>query len=163
MKSMTGYGRNRYTDDIHEIEVEIKSVNNRFLDASFRMPRELSYLEAELKDLLNKKLKRGKVSININYKSFQSNQLELNEDNLKSYWNLYKKAAEIVGEDSRIPLVNILSEPNVITLKEAERVFDESETGVVPLLKRLMPTNPTKQVEQYEKLSRVSLEESLAK
>lgn len=50
-----------------------------------------------------------------------------------------------------------------ITLKEAERVFDDSEKGVVPLLKRLMPTNATKQVEQYEKLSRVSLEESLAK
>ncbi len=50
-----------------------------------------------------------------------------------------------------------------ITLKEAERVFDESEKGVVPLLKRLMPTNADKQVEQYEKLSRVSLEESLAK
>ena len=50
-----------------------------------------------------------------------------------------------------------------ITLKEAERVFDDSEKGVVPLLKRLMPTNAGKQVEQYEKLSRVSLEESLAK
>lgn len=50
-----------------------------------------------------------------------------------------------------------------ITLKEAERVFDDSEKGVVPLLKRLMPTNTTKQVEQYEKLSRVSLEEGLAK
>jgi len=50
-----------------------------------------------------------------------------------------------------------------ITLKEAERVFDDSEKGVVPLLKRLMPTNTGKQVEEYEKLSRVSLEESLAK
>lgn len=50
-----------------------------------------------------------------------------------------------------------------ITLKEAERVFDDSEKGVVPLLKRLMPTNTTKQVEEYEKLSRVSLEEGLAK
>jgi len=50
-----------------------------------------------------------------------------------------------------------------ITLKEAERVFDDSEKGVVPLLKRLMPTNPSKQAEQYEKLSRISLEESLAK
>ncbi len=50
-----------------------------------------------------------------------------------------------------------------ITLKEAERVFDDSEKGVVPLLKRLMPTNTTKQVEEYQKLSRVSLEESLAK
>lgn len=50
-----------------------------------------------------------------------------------------------------------------ITLKEAEKTFDDSEKGVVPLLKRLMPTNADKQVAQYEKLSRVSLEESMAK
>lgn len=47
-----------------------------------------------------------------------------------------------------------------ITLKEAENRFEKSERGVVPLLKRLMPTNPDKQVEEYEKLSRVSLEGS---
>ncbi|MEN8198492.1 MAG: hypothetical protein ABFR63_00330 [Thermodesulfobacteriota bacterium] len=50
-----------------------------------------------------------------------------------------------------------------ITLKEAETLFDKSEKGVVPLLKRLMPTSPDKQVEEYERLSRVSLEESMAK
>jgi hypothetical protein len=50
-----------------------------------------------------------------------------------------------------------------ITIKEAEKSFDESEKGVVPLLKRLMPTNTDKQVAQYERLSRVSLEESMAK
>lgn len=50
-----------------------------------------------------------------------------------------------------------------ITLKEAEKTFDESERGVIPLLKRLMPTNADKQVAQYERLSRVSLEDSMAK
>ena len=50
-----------------------------------------------------------------------------------------------------------------ITLKEAENLFEKSERGVVPLLKRLMPTTPDKQVEEYEKLSRVTLEDSLAK
>ena len=50
-----------------------------------------------------------------------------------------------------------------ITLKEAEKIFDESERGVIPLLKRLMPTNADKQAEQYQKLSRVSLEESMVK
>lgn len=50
-----------------------------------------------------------------------------------------------------------------ITLKEAENTFAESEKGVVPLLKRLMPANADKQVAQYERLSRVSLEESMAK
>ncbi len=47
-----------------------------------------------------------------------------------------------------------------ITMKEAERLFDKSEKGVVPLLKRLMPASPDKQAEEYEKISRTSLDES---
>ena len=47
-----------------------------------------------------------------------------------------------------------------ITLKEAEGLFEKSEKGMVPLLKRLMPTTPDKQAEEYEKISRISLEDS---
>jgi len=47
-----------------------------------------------------------------------------------------------------------------VTMKEAERLFDKSERGVVPLLKRLMPASPDKQAEEYEKISRISLDES---
>jgi dynactin complex subunit len=47
-----------------------------------------------------------------------------------------------------------------ITLKEAENLFEKSERGVVPLLKRLMPSNPDKQAEEYEKISRLSIEDS---
>ncbi len=48
-----------------------------------------------------------------------------------------------------------------ITLKEAEKLFDKSEKGVVPLLKRLMPTTPDKQAEEYGKISRSSMEEGV--
>ncbi len=118
---MTGYGRSRINDEFHEIEVEIKSVNNRFLDLNFRMPRELAYMEADLKNILSKKMKRGKVTININIKHLQTGQLELNEDNLKSYWNLYKKAAEVLEENAKLPLMKVLSEPDVILLKEEDK------------------------------------------
>lgn len=50
-----------------------------------------------------------------------------------------------------------------LTLKDAEKLFEQSEKGVVPLLKRLMPTSPDRQIEQYEKLSRVSLEDNMNK
>ena len=50
-----------------------------------------------------------------------------------------------------------------ITLKEAEGLFEKSEKGVVPLLKRLMPSTPDKQAEEYEKISRVSLEDTSSK
>ena len=48
-----------------------------------------------------------------------------------------------------------------ITLKEAETLFEKSERGVVPLLKRLMPSSPDKQIAEYEKLSRVSFEDGM--
>ncbi len=50
-----------------------------------------------------------------------------------------------------------------ITLKEAESLFEKSEKGVVPLLKRLMPSTPDKQAEEFEKISRVSLEDTSSK
>ncbi len=48
-----------------------------------------------------------------------------------------------------------------ITLKEAESLFEKSERGVVPLLKRLMPTTPDKQAEEYEKISRLSIADTV--
>lgn len=48
-----------------------------------------------------------------------------------------------------------------ITLKEAESLFEKSEKGVVPLLKRLMPTTPDKQAEEYEKISRLSIADTV--
>lgn len=50
-----------------------------------------------------------------------------------------------------------------ITLKEAEGLFEKSEKGMVPLLKRLMPTTPDRQAEEYEKISRISVEDSSQK
>ncbi len=48
-----------------------------------------------------------------------------------------------------------------ITLKEAEELFEKSEKGVVPLLKRLMPSTPDKQAEEYKKISRISVEDGV--
>ena len=69
MKSMTGYGKSNYSDDDFEIDIEVKSVNSRFLDSRIKLPRELSFLEINLKTLLKRRIKRGKVEININFKN----------------------------------------------------------------------------------------------
>lgn len=49
-----------------------------------------------------------------------------------------------------------------ITLREAEHLFEKSEQGVVPLLKRLMPTNPSQQAEEYEKIRKISHDGDIA-
>ena len=49
MRSMTGFGSNESTNEIYKINIEIKSVNNRFKDIRFRMPNFLSFLELDLR------------------------------------------------------------------------------------------------------------------
>lgn len=65
MKSMTGYGRGNQADEHYEIDIEMKSVNNRFLDLQFRMPKEVNPYEAQLRKLLKEYLHRGRIDIYI--------------------------------------------------------------------------------------------------
>ena len=55
VKSMTGFGRGCYEEEDFSVTIEIKSVNHRYLDLSFRMPRNLLFLE----DALRKRVKKG--------------------------------------------------------------------------------------------------------
>lgn len=120
MKSMTGYGRSRFADEKHELEIEIKSVNSRFLDLKYRLPRELSFLETRLDEIINKKMKRGKVQININLKNKSGNDLELDIDNLRNYWEIYKKAAEILGVENDVSLSKVMAENDVIIVQKED-------------------------------------------
>ena len=68
MQSMTGYGRARACRDGREITIELKTVNHRFLDLSFRMPKNLTFLEDMLRERINKSaLKRGHVDVFVTY------------------------------------------------------------------------------------------------
>ena len=70
MLSMTGYGRGRVCRDGRELLVELKSVNHRFLDISFRIPKTLTFLEEVLRVRLNDgALKRGHIDVSITYQN----------------------------------------------------------------------------------------------
>ncbi len=73
MRSMTGFGKSLRTSDRHVVNVEIRSVNNRFFDLSVRMPRELSGYELKIRNLVQKHIVRGKVNVTI---TFELNQQE---------------------------------------------------------------------------------------
>ena len=61
IKSMTGYGRSEYSDERLKISVEMKSVNNRYLDLNIKMPRQLNRMESQIKEILKQYMQRGKV------------------------------------------------------------------------------------------------------
>jgi uncharacterized protein (TIGR00255 family) len=68
IKSMTGFGAATNSNPgLGEISVEVKSLNNRFLDFSVKLPRELNALEPRIRDDVKKRLRRGKVDMYIRY------------------------------------------------------------------------------------------------
>ena len=66
MKSMTGYGSSRFSSEDFELDVEVRSVNGRFLEVRFHIPREYLIFEVDLKKLVTQNIKRGTVDIYIN-------------------------------------------------------------------------------------------------
>ncbi len=80
MKSMTGYGKAEYKSEKFTLSVEIKTVNNRFLDISYKYPRSFTPLQEGVRSAIQKHLSRGKVDLYINYKKTLQGEQALSFD-----------------------------------------------------------------------------------
>ena len=121
MLSMTGYGRAMREMDGRQLTIELKSVNHRFLDLSFRMPRNLMFLEDEARKLIGAKLARGHVDVFMTYRNMRSDARSVTVD--KALFDAY--AAALSGlVDSEIQddrsLMGIARLPDVLVVSEAE-------------------------------------------
>ena len=70
VKSMTGYGKSSLSINSREYQVEIKTVNHKYIDTSIKMPRVISYLEEDVRKLISSKIKRGKVDVSISFENY---------------------------------------------------------------------------------------------
>ena len=96
IKSMTGYGSAKSVIDGMEISIELKSVNNRFLDCSVRMPRSLLFAEDRVKAVVQEHISRGKVDVFVNVGTSQDEGVivKVNELLLRSYVEAVRHIAE---------------------------------------------------------------------
>ena len=87
IKSMTGYGRAVETVNGREFTVEVRSVNNRYLDCSVKLPRSVSFAEETVKQAVKQSVSRGKVDVFITIKSETSDdtKITLNTSVLEGY------------------------------------------------------------------------------
>ena len=85
IKSMTGYGSAKGTVEGLEISVELKSVNNRYLDCSVRLPRSFLFAEEMVKSCVQKHISRGKVDVFVSVNSSGASDMavQVNEALLK--------------------------------------------------------------------------------
>ncbi len=119
IKSMTGYGKSNMSKNLREYQVEIKSVNHRYLDISIKMPRSLSYLEEEIKKAVSAKLTRGKVDVFItfNNNSLEGRDIKINTEIARMYIKELRGLAESEGIVADIPVTEISKLPDVLTIQ----------------------------------------------
>ena len=113
--SMTGFARVEKQSDVGALVLELRSVNHRYLDISFRMPEELRAFETQLRERLQRKLARGKIECNLRYEpSSGVTELVVNEDVVRALLDAVKKTEEMMSNAARISALEILSWPGVI-------------------------------------------------
>ncbi|MGX7031505.1 YicC/YloC family endoribonuclease [Vagococcus zengguangii] len=109
MKSMTGFGKSQQINQQLQVEVEIKSVNHRFLDAQFRMPRELLAYENDYKTILKEAIQRGRVESYITLKNSGEAQQKL-----VVHWELLDELVSSLNEASEMRYANQMFSPEAI-------------------------------------------------
>lgn len=119
VKSMTGYGKSSLSIDTREYQVEIKSVNHKYIDTNIKMPRIISYLEEDIRKVISSKLKRGKIDIFISFDNYSKdgNDIQINSNLAKMYIQNLKKLAEEESISANIEVTEITKLPDVLTIK----------------------------------------------
>lgn len=122
IKSMTGYGKGNISENLRNYQVEIKSVNHRYLDISVKMPRVLSYLEEDVKKVISSKVKRGKIDVFITFEnsSTEGKEIKINNEIAKMYINQLKQLAEEENILANIEVTEISKYPDVLSIQNTQ-------------------------------------------
>ncbi len=122
IKSMTGYGKSSISKNLRDYQIEIKSVNHRYLDVSVKMPKNLSYLEEEIKKIIVSKLHRGKVDVFVtfNNSSLEGRNIKINTEIANMYIEQLRKLAKDEDLISEIPVTEITKLPDVLVIENNE-------------------------------------------
>ncbi len=134
LRSMTGYGRDVFEWGHHTVSVEIRSLNNKFLDLTLRLPQEFRYRDMDLRRQLQSRVIRGKVDLSISVESAEGQEREsLNIAAITAYYtelgalsrNLHAAPADLLSMVMQLPNVTIPAQP-----LDAEALWGEVERSL---------------------------------
>ncbi len=122
MNSMTGYGLFEKKCEDFYIKVEMKSVNNRYLDMNVRMPGSIMYAEEAVRSFIKSKIKRGKLDVFINFEYLDSSQVEIDIDYelLNKYISISKELEKNYGLSSDLSFSKIMKDSNIVKAQKAD-------------------------------------------
>ena len=123
IRSMTGFGRGEYSDEISKVTVEIRSVNHRYLDIYVKMPRRYSFAEEMIRSAIKERLHRGKVEVSVSVDNIGKSDVDvrLDKDLAARYYSVLSELRDSFdfGEESRVSLSLLSKMPDVIVTTPA--------------------------------------------
>ena len=158
IRSMTGYGRGEGAYEGVNITVELRSVNNRYLDCSVKMPRTYIFAEEALKERVQNKVNRGKVDVfvNITHTGGEALSVTVNEELARGYidalWRLY----ELGGGDKvrkDYSATDLARFQDVLIVEKQEEDLDKVKGQLLEVLERALDDFNAMRTREGEKLS----------
>lgn len=132
IKSMTGYGSAKGTVEGIEVCVELKSVNNKFLDTSVRLPRSFLFIEETIKSAVMTHITRGKVDVFVTVDTSMADDMvvKVNEPLLKGYIAALKQIAKDNDLPNDITAMSVSRFPDILNVEKKELDAEAVAAGI---------------------------------
>ena len=154
IKSMTGYGIARDTLADLEITVELKSVNNRFLDTSVRLPRSFLFAEDAVKSAVQSHISRGKVDVfvTVDFSGAGDMTVKVNEPLLRGYIDAIRHISEEYSLPNDITAMSVSRFPDVMLVEKAEMDTEAIAEGITRVAEAALRDFDTMRLREGDKL-----------
>lgn len=155
IKSMTGYGSGKGTSGKIEISIEVKSVNNRYLDCAIKMPRVFSSFEGTLKKIVQEAISRGKVDMFVFIDSSKADDIEIkiNKPLAKAYVSALRTIAFENELGNELSVADIARFPDILHAEKQETDPEKLCADIGEVLKTALKGFNDMRVSEGEKLS----------
>ena len=133
---MTGYGRARQTLNGRDITVEVRSVNNRYLDCTVKLPRAYIFAEDAVKARVQKAVSRGKVDVFITIDAAAADEtvVAVNEPLARGYYEALTRLKDMFSLEDGLNAVTLAKFPDVLTVTKAEEDLESVAADICAVL-----------------------------
>ena len=140
IKSMTGYGSAKGTVEGLEITVELKSVNNRYLDTSVRLPRSFLFAEEAIKSEVQSHISRGKVDVFISVDSSAAGDMtvKVNEPLLRGYIEAIRHISEEYSLANDMTALSVSRFPDVLSVEKKDLDAEAISAGICAIVEEAL-------------------------
>ena len=154
IKSMTGYGGAKGNVEGLSVSVELRSVNNRYLDVTVKLPRTLLFAEETIKQAVGRHISRGKVDVFVTVDASNSDDMEVrvNEPLLRGYLETLGGVAEKYGLQNDLTLMSVCRLPEVLSTDRREMDNSAVLEGIKDILEQALTEYDAMRLREGEKL-----------